>query len=165
MFALPSLGLTLAASGRYDEAELAFAEALRFGREYSIGTLLARAIAMSAGYHLDVLDFGAHEALAEEARELARSMNFTPPIISAGLDLMVNFARRHDVGRAEALIDEIAEIAHKTTAWHGWLWKIRLAEARAEIAIARADFAQALHWSREARSGVRAKRYAICRQP
>ena len=47
LFALPSLGLTLAASGRYDEAELAFAEAIRFGREYEMGTLLARAISMS----------------------------------------------------------------------------------------------------------------------
>jgi tetratricopeptide (TPR) repeat protein len=150
MFALPSLGLTLAASGRYDEAELAFAEAFRFGRQYGIGTLLARAISMSAGYHLDVLDFAANEALAEEARELARSLSFTPPVISAGLDLMVNFARRHEVGRAEALTDEITDIAHTTTGWHGWLWKIRLAEARAEIALARGDFAEALQYSRVA---------------
>jgi tetratricopeptide (TPR) repeat protein len=71
-------------------------------------------------------------------------------VISAGLDLMVNFARRHEVGRAEALIDEIAEIAQKTTGWHGWLWKIRLSEARAEIALARGDFADALQWSRVA---------------
>jgi tetratricopeptide (TPR) repeat protein len=150
MFALPSLGLTLAASGRYDEAELAFAEALQFGRQYEIRTLLARAIAMSAGYHLDVLDFAANEALAEEARELARSLSFTPPVISAGLDLMVNFARQHEVGRAEVLTNEIAEIAHKTTGWHGWLWKIRLAEARAEIALARGDFVEALQRSRVA---------------
>jgi DNA-binding SARP family transcriptional activator/tetratricopeptide (TPR) repeat protein len=150
LFALPTLGLTLAARGRYDEAELAFAEAIRFGREYEMGTLLARAIAMSAGYHLDILDFGANEALAEEARELARSLNFAPPVISAGLDLMVNFARRHDVSRAELLIDEIDEIAHNTTGWHGWLWTIRLAEARAEIALTRRDFAEALKWSRAA---------------
>jgi tetratricopeptide (TPR) repeat protein len=150
LFALPTLGLTLAARGRYDEAELAFAESIRFGREYEMGTLLARAISMSAGYHLDVLDFGANEALAEEARELARSLSFTPPVISAGLDLMMNFARRYDVGRAEVLIDEIAEIAHNTTGWHGWLWTIRLAEARAEIALARRDFAEALKWSRAA---------------
>src|SRR2546423_8973898 len=102
---------------------------------------------MSAGYHLDVLDFGANEALAEEARELARALSFTPPVISAGLDLMMNFARRHDVGRAEVLIDEIA---HNTTGWHGWLWTIRLAEERAEIALARRNFAEALKWSRAA---------------
>ena len=71
-------------------------------------------------------------------------------MISAGLDLMMNFARRHDVGRAEVLIDEIAEIAHNTTGWHGWLWTIRLAEARAEIAFARRNFAEALKWSRAA---------------
>jgi tetratricopeptide (TPR) repeat protein len=57
MFALPNLGMTLAANGRYAEAEEAFAEARRFGREHDIGTLLARAVAMSAGYHLDVFDY------------------------------------------------------------------------------------------------------------
>ena len=73
---------------------------------------------MSAGYHLDVFDYVGNEALAEEARELARSVNFTPPMISAGLDLMLNFARRQDVGRAEKLIDQVAESAAAATAWH-----------------------------------------------
>jgi tetratricopeptide (TPR) repeat protein len=150
MFALPTLGVILAAGGQYDEAERVFEEARRFGREYGIDTLLAPAMAMSAGYHLDVLDFGANEALAEEARERARSLNFMPPVISAGLDLMLNFARRHDVARAEALVDEITEVAANATGWHGWLWKIRLAEAMAEIAAARGDWSKALEWSQQA---------------
>jgi DNA-binding SARP family transcriptional activator len=150
MFALPSLGLMLAANGRYQEAQSAFDEALRFGREYGIGTLMARAISMSAGYHLDVGDFAGNEALSEEARELARSLSFLPPAISAGLDLMLNFARQREVARAEALIDEVADLADAATAWHGWLWKIRLSEARAEIALARRDWAAALQWSQTA---------------
>jgi tetratricopeptide (TPR) repeat protein len=150
LHALPHLGLNLAARGRYDEAALAFAEARRFGREFGVGTMLARAIAMSAGYHLDVFDFAGNEALAEEARELARSLNFTPPVISAGLDLMLNFARRQDVGRAEQLICEVAEVAEKATAWHGWLWGLRLAEARAEIALARCDWDATLAWATRA---------------
>jgi hypothetical protein len=32
------------------------------------------------------------------------------------------------------VIDEVAEVATKATAWHGWLWRIRVAQARAEIA-------------------------------
>lgn len=150
LHALPHLGLTLAATGRYDEAERVFEEARRFGREYGIGTLLARAIAMSAGYHLDVLDYAGNEALAEEARELARSLNFSPPAISAGLDLILNFARRQEVGRAQKLIAEVAEIAEKATAWHGWLWGLRLAEARAELALGRGDWDGTLDWATRA---------------
>jgi DNA-binding SARP family transcriptional activator len=138
--ALPHLGLSLAARGRYEEAARVFEDARRFGSEYGIGRLLARAIAMSAGYHLDVFDFAGNEALAEEARELARSLNFPPPAISAGLDLILNFARRQDVGRAEQLINEVAETAETATAWHGWLWGLRLAEARAEVALGRGNW-------------------------
>lgn len=132
--------MTLAANGRYAEAEEAFAEARRFGREHDIGTLLARAVAMSAGYHLDVFDFAGNEEVAQEARELARSLNFPPPAISAGIDLMLNFARREEVGLAEQLIEEVAEVAARATAWHGWLWRIRVGQARAEIALARHDW-------------------------
>src|SRR6266542_852873 len=71
--------MALAASGRYTEAVPVFAEARRFGHEHGIGTLMARAIAISAGYHLDVFDFAVNEELAQEARELARSVEFPPP--------------------------------------------------------------------------------------
>jgi tetratricopeptide (TPR) repeat protein len=91
--ALPNLGVSLAASGRYSEAARVFEEARQFGRDYGVGTLLARAIAMSAGYHLDLFDYAANEALAEETRELARSLNWTPPVISAGLDLILKRKR------------------------------------------------------------------------
>jgi tetratricopeptide (TPR) repeat protein len=105
---------------------------------------------MSAGYHLDVFDFTGNEALAEEARERARALNFTPPVISAGLDLILNFARRREVGRAEALIAEVRESAEKATAWHGWLWGLRLAEALAETALARGDWDATLEWASRA---------------
>ena len=144
MFALPNLGMALAASGRYTEAVPVFAEARRFGHEHGIGTLMARAIAISAGYHLDVFDFAVNEELAQEARELARSVEFPPLAISAGIDLMMNFARRAEVGGAEQLIDEVAEGAARATGWHGWLWRIRLGQARAEIALARRDWDPAL---------------------
>jgi tetratricopeptide (TPR) repeat protein len=150
LHALPHLGLSLAASGRYDEAAVVFDEARRLGREYGIGTMLARAIAMPAGYHLDLFDFAVNEALAEEARELARSLNFPPPAISAGIDLILNYARRHEVGRAEKLIAEVAETADKATGWHGWLWGLRLAQARAEIALERRDWDSALYRSTQA---------------
>jgi hypothetical protein len=112
--------------------------------------LLARSIAISAGLHLDVWDFEANEALAEEARDLARSLSFAPPAVSAGIDLLLNFARRQEVGRAEALIGEVASAVERAAGWHGWLWSLRLAEARAEIALARGNWQDALVWAGEA---------------
>jgi tetratricopeptide (TPR) repeat protein len=113
---------------------------------------------MSAGYHLDLFDYGANEALAEEARELARSLNFTPPRISAGLDLILNFARRKDIGRAEKLIAEVANVAETATAWHDWLWGLRLAEARAKVALGRGDWDEAVDWATRAIEQCRLRR-------
>src|SRR5262249_9285099 len=82
ILALQVLGLALAGTGAYGEALQVFNEAARFGREYGIGPFLARSIAMSAGFHLEVFDFGGHAALAREACEVARSVNFEPAYIS-----------------------------------------------------------------------------------
>jgi class 3 adenylate cyclase/tetratricopeptide (TPR) repeat protein len=150
MYALPHLGLALAAKGRYDEAARVFDEARRFGREYEVGHFLARSIAMSAGFHLDVFDYAGNEALAEEARELARSAGFPPAVVSPGIDLLLNLARRREVGRAERLVDEVAEMAAAVAGWHGWLWDLRLVEARAEIALARGDWEAARRWAEDA---------------
>ncbi len=150
MFALPHFGHALAASGRYREAEQVFAEARRFGREYGVGPLLARAIAVSAGYHLDVFDFRGNETLAEEARDLARSFNFPPTLVSGGLDLLLNCARRREVGRAEALLAEVTVAVEKAAGWHGWIWRIRLAQAQAELALARDQFEEAVRLATEA---------------
>jgi tetratricopeptide (TPR) repeat protein len=142
---LPHVGLALAAKGQYDEATRVFEEARALGRKYGIRTLLARAIAMSVGFHLDVFDYAGAEALAVEASEMARSLNFQPPIVSTGLDLLLSFARRQDVGRAEKLVDKVAEAADNVGGWHGWRFKgIRLVEARAEIALARGDYEEAI---------------------
>jgi hypothetical protein len=43
-----------------------------------------------------------------------------------------------------------AAVAEKAAAWHGLLWSLRLAEARAEVALARADWDEALDWSTRA---------------
>jgi tetratricopeptide (TPR) repeat protein len=105
---------------------------------------------MSAGFHLDIFDFPRAANLAQEARDLAQSLNFSPPAVSAGIDLLLTWARQQDVGRTDSLIDEVASAAERTSGFHGWLWKLRLAEARAEIALARNRPEEALGWADEA---------------
>jgi tetratricopeptide (TPR) repeat protein len=139
MCALPHLGLALAASGRYEEALRIFAEAKRIGREHEVWMLLARSLAMWGGCHLEVFDLAGAEVLAEEARELGRSVNFKLPVVSAGIDLVFNLVRRGDVARAEKLAAEVSEARTQAAPSHEWIWGLRFAQARAELALARGD--------------------------
>jgi class 3 adenylate cyclase/tetratricopeptide (TPR) repeat protein len=143
-FGHPHFGLALAACGLYTHAARVFEEARQLGQKHEIWTFHARAIAMSAGFHLEVFDFKGNERLAEEAREQARSAGFQPSVVSAGLDLVFNFARRGEVGRAELLAKETAAVAVQIGGWHQWLWQVRLQQAGAEIACAARDWRKAL---------------------
>jgi predicted ATPase len=151
--ALGNLGLALTGSGRYDEALEVFSEARQFAREYDTGTWLARSITMIGSLYLELFDFARAEALSEEAREISRSLNFSLATASGGIDLLLNYARRQEVGRTESLLVEVAEAvagiqgAHSA---HTWLWKLRLAAARAEIALARGEWEQAIRWTDDA---------------
>jgi tetratricopeptide (TPR) repeat protein len=149
-FGHPHLGLALAASGRYSEAVRAFDEARQLAVKHELGAFMARAVAMSAGFHLDLFDFKGNELIALEARETARSAGFPPSVVSANLDLVFNFARRGEVAKAESLARETALFAAEIGGWHGWLWDLRMRQAKAEIACARADWATALSLAREA---------------
>ena len=150
MYSLSHLGLNLTAAGRYAEATTAFNEARSFGRKYGALPMLARVTAMAAGLHLNVFDFRGAEALQSEARDLARSVGFAPPIVSANIDALLAFARSHDPGRAEQLLEETAAAAASTAGWHEWLWRLRLTQARAELALARGAFDEAIATATEA---------------
>jgi tetratricopeptide (TPR) repeat protein len=138
-YSLPHVGLALAARGNYGQAQQAFDEARRFGQEYEVWAMLARVVAMEAGYHLDVFDFAGNAAIAEEACDLARSAQAINPLVSASLDLLFNKIRCQDVGQAEQIVSELEERVEQAAGQHGWLWRLRLAEARAELALARGD--------------------------
>ena len=144
IFPLQDLGLALVATGQYTEAVRVFGEAQQLSREHEVWPLLARSVANLAGFHLAVFDYAGNEALAEEARALARSADFVLAEVSAGLDLLFNFARRKEVGRAAKLIAEVAEAVEKARGSHGWLWRLRLAQACAELAHARGDWDETL---------------------
>src|SRR5207248_10735680 len=128
----------------YDEALQVFAETRQFAHEYGTLTWLARAIAMCGGLHLQLFDFARAETLAEEAREISRSVNWPHAAASAGIDLLMIYVRRQELGRVELLLTEIAKTAAGTQGAHGWNWQIRLAEARAEIALARGEWEEAV---------------------
>jgi tetratricopeptide (TPR) repeat protein len=158
MYALAHVGLNMCAAGRYAEALKAFHEVRSFGRKYGALPMLARATAMAAGLHLTVFDFEGAEALQSEACELARSVRFVPPIVSAGIDSLLTFARRREPGRAERLLEETAAAATSTAGWHQWLWQLRLTQARAELALARGAFDEAIATATDSIEQSRARR-------
>jgi DNA-binding winged helix-turn-helix (wHTH) protein/tetratricopeptide (TPR) repeat protein len=157
MYSLTHLGLNLAAVGRYAEATNAFQEARSFGRKYGAIPMLARATAMPAGLHLTLFDFEGAEALQSEACELARGVGFVPPIISAGIDSLLTFARIHEPGRAERLLEETAVAAASTAGWHQWLWQLRLTQAKAELALSRDALDEAVTTATESIEQSRAR--------
>jgi tetratricopeptide (TPR) repeat protein len=144
LYALQHLGLSLSGAGRFDEALRAFDEARTFGRRCGALPLLARATSMSVAPLLSLGDLRGAMARALDARELAHRVDFQPPLVSAGIDLLLIFARQQDPGRAETVLQETAEAVQKAGGWHAWKWKMRLSQARAELAVARAAWGEAV---------------------
>jgi tetratricopeptide (TPR) repeat protein len=144
LYALSHLGLSLSGAGRFDEALRVFDEARTFGRSCGALPLLARATSMSVAPLLSLGDLEGAMARAYEARELAHRIAFEPPFVSAGIDLLLIFARQQDPGRAGALLDETAQAVQKASGWHAWKWDMRLSQARAELASARGVWGEAI---------------------
>jgi tetratricopeptide (TPR) repeat protein len=144
MYSLSHSALALAAVGRYAEAARVYEETRAFGRKYGVVPLLARATSMSAGYHFSLEDYDTAERIQQEARELARSVNFLPSIVSPNIDLLLIAARRQDPGSVETLFPETVEASRKNPGWHGWLWELRLTQVRAELAFARGEWEAAI---------------------
>ena len=145
--ALSNLGISLASRGRYIEALQIFNDARRIGIENDCGQALARATVMLGGVHLELYDFKTAQAITEEAKKISASFEFPPPLISANIDLLFNFARRGEVGNAEAIVNEVAEPIEQTAGLHGWLWRMRLAQAQAEISLAQGDGEKAIQFA------------------
>lgn len=144
IYALTHYGLALAANGQYRDAAATFDEVRKFARSCGAFPLLARATAMSAGWRLDVFDFQTAETLQCEAREIANEVGFVPSQASAGIDLLLSFARQGNPGRAESLLREVEEAVVKARGWHEWMFRMRLEQARAELALALGDSSTAI---------------------
>jgi tetratricopeptide (TPR) repeat protein len=144
LYALQHLGLGLTGAGRFDEAIRAFDEARAFGRRCGALPLMARATSMSIAPLLNLGDLQGAMTRAFEARELAHRVAFEPPLVSAGIDLLMIFARQDEPGQAGTLLDETAKAVQRASGWHAWKWSMRLSQARAELAFARGAWGEAV---------------------
>ncbi len=144
LYALQHFGISLSGAGRYDEALRAFDEARTFGRRCGAFPLLARAMSMSVAPLLSLGDFEGAARRAMEARELAHRAAFQPPLISAGIDLLLIYARTREPGRAAPLLVEVENAVQQAGGWHAWKWRMRLSQARAELAAAKGDWLDAV---------------------
>ena len=138
MFSLPHLATSLSAAGQYMQAREVFAEAREFGRRYGVIGPLARVISFEAGMHLSVFDFEGAEARQREARAMAAGANFALPLISSGIDLLLTLARIGNPGAAEGLLKDTTAAA-AVHPLHRGIFRVRLSQARAELALAGQD--------------------------
>ncbi len=143
-YAMPHIGLALGGQGKYAEAEEVFAEAIQYSRQFEIWSMMARALVMSSSYHYEVYDFAGHQAVVQEGHELARANNVGNAIVSGHIDLLFNHVARGDVSGAEAILSAVSETVANAAGNHGWLWRLRLAQAEAELTLARGDWENAL---------------------
>jgi len=58
--------------------------------------------------------------------------------------LLLIFARSHDPGQAESLLCEVERAVQEASGWHAWKWRLRLSQARAELALARGNLTDAI---------------------
>ena len=144
LYALQHQGLSLTAVGEYDKAVRIFDEACAFGRNCGALPLLARAMSMSVAPLLSLGDLDGARTRALEARELAYRVNFEPPLVSAGIDLLVINARLQDPGGSEVLLRETQAAVERAGGWHAWKWRLRLAQAQAELNLARHSWDEAI---------------------
>ena len=152
--------LALASSGCYREALEAFAYAKAGAlalRGPARKILAARTIGMSCAIPMALFDYARAEVLAEEARAVALSAKFMLPYVSEGLDLMFIHSRRGEPDRADAMGVEIGDLLHHGVGSHGPIWAARLAEAKAEAALARGTLPEAVSLASEAAASWRAR--------
>jgi DNA-binding CsgD family transcriptional regulator len=148
-----NLGLALTGGGRYIEALQSFALAREAARQLGgAGVLngLSRAVGMSAAVYMATFNFDLAEEVAEEARDLGNSINFLLPVVSESLDLMRIAIHRDKLASADALALQVEEKLDSGGIAHGLLWRIRLAEARAELALARNNWQETVESANKA---------------
>jgi DNA-binding CsgD family transcriptional regulator/predicted negative regulator of RcsB-dependent stress response len=148
---LPSLGMALAACGRYREAAAAFEEGRLVGENLASEVPSIGAISKSTGFHVDTFDYEGARALALQVHGPARAIHHYPyPAISSGIDLLLICARQRDLETARSIEEAVVERIEREHGRHGFLWRMRLAEARSELALASGDAQAAFAYAEDA---------------
>jgi hypothetical protein len=99
---------------------------------------------LRGGILADLGDLDGAATGAEEARQLARERGFVPSQISAAIDLAFIAVRRGNVEQARGHLEEATLHMAAVKGPHEFIFGERLAVARAEVALAAGDAAQAL---------------------
>jgi tetratricopeptide (TPR) repeat protein len=140
----PVHALALTGMGRHEEALPAFEEVIARGRDFElVPRLTARALNMSSALYRDLFQLDEATRRNQEAAELGAAAGFANAVLQSGIDQLFTDLARGEVGRAEARWPELWERTQNTKGTHQWLMAGRLAEAKAEIALAKGDHAEA----------------------
>src|SRR4029453_19007621 len=105
--------------------------------------MTARALNMSSALYRDLYQLDEATLRNQEAAELGAAAGFANAVLQSGIDQLFTDLVRGDVGRAEARWPELWDGTQNTKGTHQWLMAGRLAEAKAEIALAKGDHAEA----------------------
>jgi tetratricopeptide (TPR) repeat protein len=134
------VGLALIGQGRHEEAIAIFDDVISRGRETEfVPRWTARTLNMSSQPFRELFDFDEARRRNEEATELGAKAGFTMAEIQSGIDQVFLDLLEYEPGRADLRMPKLIEQAEAAKGWHQWLIRGRLAEAAAEIALARGD--------------------------
>jgi tetratricopeptide (TPR) repeat protein len=153
--------LTLVGIGRHEEALPKFEEVIARGREFElVPRLTARALNMSSALYRDLFQLDEATRRNEEAAELGAAAGFANAVLQSGIDQLFTDLDRGEAGSAEARWPELWERTQNIKGWHQWLMARRLAEAKAEIALAKGNYAEAARLAGDAIDRAREVRRA-----
>ena len=149
--AMSDLGMILTGLGRHEEALAMFDEMLRIAENLDIAPRWAsRGTNMSGGTFREIFDLDAARERNQLAADMGSRSGFGMAVTQAGIDEVFTELLAGDVGKAGAMVPGLWEKAAEAKGWHQWLMAGRLAEAEAEIALARGDAEAAARAAEEA---------------
>ncbi|HST16447.1 MAG TPA: adenylate/guanylate cyclase domain-containing protein [Gaiellaceae bacterium] len=140
--------LGLAGLGRHEEAIAIWSDLVELARQ--IGRSPAVVLNYSALAFRELYDVAEARRRSEEALELSLANTFGMPTQFARSDLLYTQLLEGDVGGAQVMWPRLWEGAEDATAWTTWLIAGRLANARAEIAVAAESPESAIEWAEHA---------------
>jgi tetratricopeptide (TPR) repeat protein len=134
------VGLALIGQGRHEEAIAIFDDVITRGRETEfVPRWTARTLNMSSLPFRELYDLDEARRRNEQAAELGAQAGFAMAEIQSAIDQVFLDLLEYEPGRAHSRMPRLIEQADASKGWHQWLMRGRLAEAAAEIALAKGN--------------------------